>query len=169
MSQQIAILGTGANGSCTAADLTRAGYNVHLIDQWPQHVEVMRTDGLKISMPSDELNVPVDAYHICDLASMTIKYDIVLLFTKAYDTRWACELIKPYLKEDGILVGIQNGMTLDDIIDILGAKRTLGCVVELSSEIFTPGLVQRNTPPEKTWFGVGGIDGSQKGREKEIR
>ena len=168
MSQQIAILGTGANGSCTAADLTRAGHNIHLIDQWPEHVETMRTDGLNILMPNDELNVAVDAYHICDLASMTFKYDIVFLFTKAYDTRWACELIKPHLKEDGLLVGIQNGMTIDDIIDILGVERTLGCVVELSSEIFTPGIVQRNTPPEKTWFGIGGIKGSQEDREKEI-
>lgn len=168
MSQQIAILGTGANGSCAAADLTRAGYDVHLIDQWPEHVEVMRRDGLKISMPDEELHVPVNAYHICDLASMTVKYDVVFLFTKAYDTRWACELIKPHLRENGVLIGIQNAMTIDDITEILSAERTLGCVVELSSEIFTPGLIQRNTPPEKTWFGLGKIDGSDVSKEEEI-
>ena len=168
MSQQIAVLGTGANGSCAAADLTRAGYDVHLIDQWPEHVEVMRRDGLKISMPDEELHVPVNAYHICDLASMTVKYDVVFLFTKAYDTRWACELIKPHLRENGVLVGIQNAMTIDDITEILSAERTLGCVVELSSEIFTPGLIQRNTPPEKTWFGLGTIDGSDVSKEEEI-
>ena len=168
MSQQIAVLGTGANGSCAAADLTRAGYDVHLIDQWPEHVEVMRRDGLKISMPDEELHVPVNAYHICDLASMTVQYDVVFLFTKAYDTRWACELIKPHLRENGVLVGIQNAMTIDDITEILSAERTLGCVVELSSEIFTPGLIQRNTPPEKTWFGLGTIDGSDVSKEEEI-
>ena len=168
MSPQIAVLGTGANGSCAAADLTKAGYDVHLIDQWPAHVEEMRRNGLKISMPNEELHLPVNAYHICDLASMTIQYDVVFLFTKAYDTRWACELIKPYLQENGVLIGVQNAMTLDDIAEILGADRTLGCVIELSSEIFTPGLIQRNTPPEKTWFGLGKIDGSVFRKEEEI-
>ena len=95
--KRIAILGTGANGSCAAADLTDAGFNVKLIDQWPEHVEAMRSNGLKITMPDRVLEVNVDAYNLCDLATFTEKFDIVLLFMKAYDTRWACELIKPYL------------------------------------------------------------------------
>jgi len=158
LEQKIAVLGTGANGSSAAADLTKAGYDVHLIDQWPEHVEVMRRVGVKISMPDEELCVPVEAYHLCDLASMTCKYDVVFLFTKSYDTRWACELIKPYLHREGLLVGVQNAMTVDDIVEIVGEERTLGCVIELSSEIFTPGLVKRNTPHSKTWFGVGNIN-----------
>jgi 2-dehydropantoate 2-reductase len=36
---KIAIIGTGANGSCIAADLTNAGLDVTLIDQWPEHVK----------------------------------------------------------------------------------------------------------------------------------
>jgi 2-dehydropantoate 2-reductase len=79
-----------------------------------------------------------------------------------------CEFIKPYLRDDGLLVGIQNAMTVDDIVDVVGPSRTLGCVVELSSELFTPGIVQRNTPPEKTWFGIGSLDPSTAGREAEI-
>ena len=65
---------------------------------------------------------------------------------KAYDTRWMAEFIKPYLASDGLLVGVQNAMTAGTIADVVGPTRTLGCVVELSSEIFTPGIVQRNTP-----------------------
>ncbi|MFT5182345.1 MAG: 2-dehydropantoate 2-reductase [Alphaproteobacteria bacterium] len=168
MDQKIAVLGTGANGSCAAADLTQAGYDVVLIDQWPEHVEAMRRDGLRISMPEEELHVTVKAHHMCDLASMNQKFDVVLLLTKAYDTRWACELIKPYLQPDGLLIGMQNAMTADDIADIVGPARTLGCVVELSSEIFTPGHVQRNTPPNKTWFGIGSLDESTADRVPEI-
>ena len=52
MSPKIAVLGTGANGSCIAASLIEAGLDVTMIDQWPEHVETMRTNGLKISMPS---------------------------------------------------------------------------------------------------------------------
>lgn len=42
----IAVLGTGANGATIAADLTRAGHDVVLIDQWPAHVEAMRANGV---------------------------------------------------------------------------------------------------------------------------
>ncbi|MDG2187491.1 MAG: 2-dehydropantoate 2-reductase N-terminal domain-containing protein [Hyphomicrobiales bacterium] len=155
--KKIAILGTGANGSCVSADLVSNGFNVKLIDQWPEHVEKMRKDGLKIEMPNRTLEVKVDAYHLCDIATFAEKFDIVLLFMKAYDTAWACELIKPYLEEDGILVGVQNCMMAEQISGIVGANRTIGCVAELSSELFDPGLVKRNTPPEGTWFGLGAL------------
>jgi len=168
MSKKIAVLGTGANGSCVSADLIDAGHDVTMIDQWAEHVETMRAKGLTIRMPERELHVEVDAHHLSDLASLNRQFDVVFLMMKAYDTRWACELIKPYLKEDGLLIGIQNAMMLDDIVDIVGPSRTLGCVVELSSEIFTPGEVQRNAPPEHTWFGLGSIHESTEGREAEI-
>ncbi len=168
MTKKIAVLGTGANGSCAAADLTRAGLDVTLIDQWPAHVEAMRRQGLRISMPEEELHVAVRAHHISDLASLGETYDVVFLVVKAYDTRWMCELIKPYLKEDGLLIGLQNAMTVDEIASVVGRKRTLGVVVELSSEVFTPGVVQRNTPPKGTWFGVGSVYPETKGRETEI-
>jgi len=38
MDRHMAILSTGAIGSSIGADLTKAGHNVLLIDQWPAHV-----------------------------------------------------------------------------------------------------------------------------------
>ena len=168
MSRKIAILGTGANGSCTAADLTRTGHDVVMIDQWPAHIEAVRADGLRFIMPEETVHVQVPAYHLTDICTLHETWDVVFLMMKAYDTRWAAGFIKPYLAEDGLLVGIQNAMTADDIAEIVGYDRTIGCVVELSSEIFTPGTVQRNTPPAKTWFGLGHLTDATAGREEEI-
>jgi 2-dehydropantoate 2-reductase len=160
---RIAVLGAGANGSCVAADLIRSGHDVVLIDQWPAHVEAMRSDGLQVQMPDETIHVSVDAYHLCDIAAMNRVYDVVFLAVKAYDTRWSCELIKPYLAEDGLVVGLQNAWTAEEIASVVGGARTLGCVVELSSEIFTPGIVKRNTPPARTWFGIGSFDPASDG------
>lgn len=168
MDKKIAVLGTGANGSSTAANLTDAGYDVVMIDQWAAHVEAIRENGLLINMPDEDLHVHPRAYHLSDVCTLNEKYDIVFLLAKAYDTRWMCEFIKPYLQDDGLLVGIQNAMTVDDIAEILGPSRTLGCVVEMSSEVFTPGIVQRNNPPAKTWFGIGSVDPSTADRVAEI-
>ena len=39
MIQRIAIIGAGAIGSVVGGMLTRAGRDVTLVDQWPEHVE----------------------------------------------------------------------------------------------------------------------------------
>jgi 2-dehydropantoate 2-reductase len=169
MPQKIAVLGTGANGSCIAAGLVETGRDVILIDQWPAHVEAMRANGITIAMPKSELHVPVRAYHLCDVCTLHVTFDVVLLAVKAYDTRWACELITPHLAPDGMLIGIQNAMTAGAIVDVVGPARTLGCVVELSSEMFTPGLVRRKTPPQKTWIGIGALDNGPAHRLAEMQ
>lgn len=167
---KIAVLGTGANGSCIAANLVDAGRDVVLIDQWPEHVEAMRRDGLRVTIRDGEPHTTkVRAYHLCDIATFTAPFDVVLLCLKGYDTRWACELIKPHLAPDGVLIGMQNCMVADVIADVVGASRTVGCVIELSSEMFTPGLVRRNTEPARTWVGLGSLGGGAEKRLAEMQ
>ncbi len=168
MSKKIAVLATGANGSCIAADLTRAGLDVSLIDQWAAHIEAMRANGLTITTKDEEYNVAVKAYHLSDVCTLTEKFDVVLLTSKAYDSRWLTEFIEPYLSEDGLLVAVQNCMTAEMIAEIVGPERTVGCVVELSSQLFEPGEITRNTPPEGTWFGVGAFDPAHADRVEEV-
>ncbi|MBI4193440.1 MAG: NAD(P)-binding domain-containing protein [Betaproteobacteria bacterium] len=168
MKRKMAVLGAGAIGSSVSADLTRAGHDVTVIDQWPAQVEAMKTAGLRIQMPDEELQIPVRALHLCELASSNLEFDIVFLAVKSNDDRWMAELIKPYLKSDGVLVGVQNGMNDDTLASIVGRDRTVGCALELSAEIFTPGLVRRNTTHRTTWFAVGELDGFYTSRAKEI-
>jgi len=167
--RKIAVLGAGAIGSSVSADLTKAGYDITVIDQWPAQVEALRTTGLHIQMADGDVKVLIRAHHLCDLASVNLEFDIVLLAVKSYDHRWMAEFIKPYLKADGVLVGVMNGMNDDSIASIVGRNRTLGCCIELSAEIFTPGLVQRNTTHQGTWFAVGELDGLYTPRVKEIQ
>ncbi|MEO8261756.1 MAG: 2-dehydropantoate 2-reductase N-terminal domain-containing protein, partial [Pseudolysinimonas sp.] len=131
-STKIAILGSGANGASIGADLITAGLDVTLIEQWPAHVEAMRASGLTIEMPETSLHVEPRALHLCEVATLREKFDVVLMLMKAYDSRWAAELIKPYLADDGILAGVQNGMSTDTIAEVVGASRTMGTVLEIS-------------------------------------
>jgi 2-dehydropantoate 2-reductase len=168
MSRKIAVLGAGAIGSSVSADLTKAGLDVTVIDQWPAQVEAMKSGGLRIQMPDGELQVPIRALHLCDLSSANMEFDIVFLAVKSNDHRWMAEFIKPYLKSDGVLVPVQNGFNDDSIASIVGRQRVVGCALELSAEIFTPGLVKRNTTHKTTWFGVGELDGFYTPRLREI-
>ncbi len=168
MSDRIAVLGSDANGASIGADLTRAGHDVVLIDQWSAHVEAMCEQGVRIEMPEETLEISVRAHHLCDIETFKEPFDIILLLFKACDTRWACHLIAPHLKQDGLVAGVQNGMTTHTIADVVGAQRTMGCVIEISSMMFDPGVVMRHSPPSRSWFAVGAIDQTAKGRETEI-
>jgi 2-dehydropantoate 2-reductase len=48
MAKKIAVLGAGANGAAIGADLTRAGLDVVLVDQWPENVAALREHGARI-------------------------------------------------------------------------------------------------------------------------
>jgi len=168
MDRKIAVVGVGAIGSSIGADLTRAGFDVTLIDQWPAHVEAMRKNGLQVRFKDSEFQVPVKALDLCDLSSANLMFDLVFLAAKSNDTRWLAEFIKPYLKAGGVIVGTQNGMNDDAIASIIGPDRVVGCVVELQAELFVPGQIQRNTTREGTWFTVGELDGAATGRVQDI-
>lgn len=168
MGKRIAVLGSGANGTSIGVDLARAGVDVVLIDQWPEHIAAMRKTGARIEMPDETLLQPVRAFNLCDVCTFREPFDIVLLVAKAYDTRWHCQLIEPYLKDDGLIAGVQNGMSVDTIAEVVGPQRTMGCVIEISSMMFEPGIVERHSPPPRSWFAVGSIDPATKGREHEV-
>ncbi len=166
--KRIAIVGAGANGAAFGADMVNAGLDVTLVDQWPAHVEAMRAEGLRVEMPDETVVTPVSAFHVCDVATMREPFDIVFLGVKAYDTRWACELIKPLVAPDGLVVGLQNGMTVDVVASIVGIERTMGAVIEVAAGLYEPGVVTRQTGPDGTWFGVGAFDDATRGREQEV-
>ncbi len=168
MSPRIAVLGAGANGASIGADLTRAGLDVTLIEQWPAHVEAMRARGVRVNTPDDSVVTPVEVLHLCEVATLRRPFDAVLMLVKAYDARWAAQLIEPHLAPDGLLVGVQNGMTVDAIQEVVGPSRTLGAVIEITSMMFEPGIVERHSPPPRSWFAVGSLSDATAGREEEV-
>jgi 2-dehydropantoate 2-reductase len=162
------VLGTGANGAGIGADLARAGHDVTFIEQWPAHVEAMRARGIRVEMPGLTEVTPVRVHHLCEVAELREPFDLVLLVVKAYDTRWACELVRPLLAPDGLVVGLQNGMTIDDIADVVGEHRTMGAVIEIAANLFRPGVVERQNRREETWFAVGGIHPRAHARSEQV-
>lgn len=161
------IVGTGANGASVAADLIEAGQDVTLVEQWPAHVEAMRSDGLVVRWPEREVVVRPRVLHLCQVAELHETFDVALLMVKAYDARWAAELVRPVLRADSWVAGVQNGMTADAIGEIVGPERAIGSVIEVSSTMTDPGVVERHTPPADSWFAVGGV-GPSRGREEPV-
>jgi 2-dehydropantoate 2-reductase len=165
---RIAIVGTGANGASIGADLALAGEDVVFVDQWPAHVEAMGSHGITIDMPHETITAPVRTLHLCDVATLRVKFDVVLLLVKAYDTRWAAHLIAPYLEDEGVMAGVQNGMTTSVVADVVGPERTIGAVIEITSAMTTPGFVERHSGPDRSWFAVGSVHPAARRHEETI-
>lgn len=87
---------------------------------------------------------------------------------KAYDTKWACELIKPVLAQDGLIVGLQNGMTHEDIATILGRERTIGAVIEIASNMWVPGVSNRQNDHDESWFALGALHSKTQQRVETV-
>lgn len=165
---RIAFLGTGAQGASIAADFALAGLDVTFIDQWPDHIEAIRKNGITVNLPSHTINAKVTALHLCQIAEVKVPFDLVFLVVKAYDTKWACEMIKPVLAADGLVVGLQNGMTHEDIASILGRERTIGAVIEIASNMWVPGITNRQNDHEESWFALGALDPKTQPRVESV-
>lgn len=165
---RIAFLGTGAQGASIAADFAAAGLDVTFIDQWPDHIEAIRKKGITVNLPTRTFNVSVPALHLCQIAEVKGHFDVVFLVVKAYDTKWACEMIKPVLAPDGLVVGLQNGMTHEDIAAIVGRERAIGAVIEIASNMWVPGETNRQNDVDESWFALGALDPKTQPRVESV-
>jgi 2-dehydropantoate 2-reductase len=159
MSMRIGIIGVGAIGSVVGGLLTRAGHDVTLIDQWPEHVEAMKTVGLRLSGTCGEHLIPVRARHLHELQSQAEPFDAVFISVKSYDTEWAVALALAYLRQpDGVLVDFQNGINDERVAAAAGRERCLGCVITIGAGMYEPGHAIR-TDRGQIGFKIGEHDG----------
>ena len=168
MTKRIGIIGAGAVGSVVGGLLTRAGHDVTLVDQWPQHVEAMKRDGLRLSGSCGEHRVPVRALHLHEAQSIEEPFDTVFIAVKSYDTEWATHLGVTYLREpDGVVVDFQNGINDHRVAAVAGQHRTLGCVILIGVGLYEPGHAMR-TDEGTVGFKIGEHDGSDTPRARAI-
>src|ERR1043165_1933639 len=162
--KHIVIFGAGAVGGYVAGHLARAGEDVTVVDPWPEHIEHIRKNGLRVSSSQGDYTVQVPAFHICDVQKLIAKpIDIALVSTKIFDTGWATTMLKDYLSPSGYVVPLQNGLKEDLIASIVGWGRTVGCVINtLGVHMEGPGHIARHRTPggaKHAVFRVGEVHG----------
>jgi len=137
---RVAVLGAGAIGSLFGGMLARTGVKVILIGR-KEHVEMIRKRGLKIIEESGEaFTVRVEATTNPLEAG---KADTVFLTVKAYDTRRAAMDARPLLKEDSLVVCMQNGLdTEKEAADVLGKENVFRGVTSEGAQLVEPGVVR---------------------------
>jgi 2-dehydropantoate 2-reductase len=176
MGKKIAIVGAGAVGGYAGAHMVQAGEDVTFIDPWPEHVEHMRKQGLRVTHAKDvpEFTVPVRALHITDAQQLSKEQpvDIAFVCMKAYDTAWATMLISQYLAPGGYVVSLQNCMNEETVAGVVGWGKTVGCIASLITvNLPAPGHIHRGAAKhgaKHTVFRTGEVHGRITPRAEEV-
>jgi 2-dehydropantoate 2-reductase len=151
MGKRIAMVGSGAVGGYVGGYLAHHGADVTFIDTWPEHVETMNRDGLKLRgvTEAENIDVKVRAVHVTEVQDLQKEgpFDIAFVSVKSYETQFAAALIKGYLAEQGFIVSLQNAINEERIAEVVGWNRTTGCIAStISCALEAPGLVRRHVP-----------------------
>jgi 2-dehydropantoate 2-reductase len=131
--------------------MAAAGHEVWLVHRRRDVVEALRRDGLQL----EDINglherIPLRA---TDSTSEIGEVDLVLILTKATDTRAAAQAARCLLGEGTVAVTLQNGLgNLEIMAEILGPERVLLGMTYAGAALVGPGMV-RHTAVGQTFLG----------------
>ena len=151
----ILVWGAGAIGGTVACYLSRAGFDIAVVDANRDHVLAVRERGLSITGPIETFTQPLRISTPEDLVGV---WKTIFLCTKALHTETAARQLLPHLADDGVVVSLQNGFNELMISQVVGRERTMGAFINFGADVVEPGMVH---------FGgrgavvVGELDGGQ--------
>ena len=176
------IAGAGAIGAYIGARMTQAGFDVTLFARGP-HLRAMQERGVQVkSSEGDFVARPTIASSLSDVGPV----DVVFLGVKAHGLSQLAPQLKPVLGPDTTVVSTQNGIPwwyfqgfggeweglhlerVDPgglISSAIEARRVVGSIVYLATEITAPGVIQHI---EGNRVSLGEPDGTRSDRSRRI-
>ncbi len=141
---KIAIIGVGAMGSVYAGLLAdQGGHDVWAIDTWADHVEAIRTKGLRVEGASGDRTVRINATtNAADVSDA----DLVIIATKDDGAAAAGKAALGVAKAGAPILTIQNGLgSADKVAEVVGSDRILmGVVGGFGASMKGPGHAHHN-------------------------
>ena len=163
--KRYAIYGAGSLGTVLGAYITKNGCGIDLINRNKLHVEALKKNGATIT-GTVNLNVSVNALTPEEMAG---KYDVIFLLTKQLANKAVVTFLKDYLEDDGVIVTLQNGLPEPLIAEIVGEKRTMGCVVEWGAALISPSVCKLTSEVDSLSFHMGKMEGISDEKFSEVK
>jgi 2-dehydropantoate 2-reductase len=140
---KVIVIGLGGIGGITAANASRAGFDVEVVDNLPGLSEKIEKEGIEVSGTMAPFTEKITAYN--SISKVPGKKDIILLATKATALCDIAEEIKSLMNDTTVVVSLQNGMCEEFLMKILGRNRVLGCVVGWGATVHKPGKLEKTS------------------------
>lgn len=138
---KIAIVGPGAMGCLFAAMLTRskAKHDLWLLDKDPERAKKINATGISVEGLSNftqKIKVTAEAKEVD-------RCDLVIIFTKSYDTDKALRAIKPLLSDNTNVLSLQNGLgNLQLVCEAVGEDKAVGGIIVCGATLEGIGKVK---------------------------
>ena len=138
---RILIVGAGAIGGYFGARLMAAGRDVTFLVR-ERRAEQLRRDGLKVTSPLGDLNLPTPA--LTSAANLKDYYGLVILSSKSYDLEASIGDFAAGVGPDSRILPLLNGLRHLDVLDArFGAPRVLGGLARISSTLAADGRIHQ--------------------------
>jgi 2-dehydropantoate 2-reductase len=125
MKPVIAIVGAGAIGCYYGGRLAQHGHEVHFL--FRSGYDAVAKNGLIVSSPDGDFSIAPNQLHIHRRAADVPKADIVIVTLKTTANDQFQPLISPLLKDDTLILTLQNGLGNEErLAELFGAERVLG-------------------------------------------
>ena len=141
---KIAIIGAGAMGSVYAGLLADAGNEIHVLDLWQEHIDVINQNGLRITGASgDRIVTSIMAF--TDVDDMGV-YELVIIATKASGVEAAAQAANRIADKNTLILTIQNGLGAGERIRAASDNPNilLGVAAGFGASVKEPGHVHHN-------------------------
>jgi 2-dehydropantoate 2-reductase len=148
---KFAVFGTGGIGGFFGGRLATGGEDVWFIARG-QHLVAMQTRGLYVHSSEGDFVVPPG--RMTDNPASVGQCDVVLFCVKSYDTEPAAKQLDPLLREDSVVISLQNGVDNEEKVRRIISRGTVYAgSANIYSTITAPGVVTEGGGPKKLVFG----------------
>jgi 2-dehydropantoate 2-reductase len=161
---KITVVGAGAIGGITAAFIKKAGWDPLLVCKHQETADLSTAPGIHITGIKGDHTISLKAVN--NISDLSGHQDLILLATKAYDCLEAAKALLPFLRSDSMVVSLQNGISEDDLAQVLGRERVIGCVVGWGATHSGPAKLAITSEGE---FVIGNIDHKPDARLEPIK
>lgn len=139
---KIAIVGAGAMGSLIGGLLAKNGEKIAFLDAWEDNINTINDNGLYMEVSGQEgeyIKIPKATTDPKNIGPV----DAIIFLVKGTTTIETIKKIKPMLKDDTLILTLQNGLgNPQKIAEIVGEDSVAYGVIDFSSVMIGPGKIR---------------------------
>ena len=150
---KIVMLGAGALGSTIGGTLAMGGNDVHFVDMWQEHVDLINKDGLHMTNEKEDWYVRGDARTTADTIG---EADLVIVLVKSFATKQAVEQLKQtnVIGKNTLVMSLQNGLGNEETIaSVIGSENVISGKTYVGGRLIQAGYISAGVQGKWTYIG----------------
>ncbi|MDR3344932.1 MAG: ketopantoate reductase family protein [Oscillospiraceae bacterium] len=124
------LVGPGAIGGTVAAFAAEAGFDFDVLGK-PEEAAYLAENDFVLTGVKGEHRARLRTFGSMD--ELAGEYDCVLIATKAQAMPNVARAFLPRLREDSLVLGLQNGITTEMMSEVVGKERTVSCMIGIGA------------------------------------